>query len=401
MAKLFKMFKMLRNNRGRTGGYEETDDAVIIAQLDEDEKAEKEGREPVDLIAKSKKKADDDSETSENTDQDDIEGESEEEETNESEDNHENESEEESETLTDEEKEAKRIADEEAEKNKKPEDVDRDKLITEHSKETGMTYSDAKVDLEKTDKIVEQFKGDPKAMAKAMRSKDREYDKLKNEKGKEVDKPVFQKLSEGEFRDQCRERIEEDPDKFIDGYKRRFPNKSESMTDDAIIDEVVEREWTGYQDYATGEETKLVEGARKIKDDFISGISEADRKYLPEVKEMLERIKPHQVFSKTFDPQLLIDIAKGKTHDAEIKAVAEREYKRGKEDAKILGLKGKGGKGKPSGSGKKSSGTTLNSDQRERAEEMFSFDDGYEPEKAHQMFKDTYEEELKENPRFI
>lgn len=395
-----KLFKMLRNNRGMAG-YVETDDSVIIAQLEEDEKAEEEGRDPVDLIAKSKKKADESDENDDDPNPDDINENPDDDEPGDGEGKPKEEPDDDPETLTDEEKEAKRISDEEAEKNKKPKDVDRDKLITEHSEETGMTYSDAKADLEKTDKIVDQFKGDVKAMAKAMRSKDREYDKLKNEKGKGTDKPAFQKLSENEFRDQCRERIEEDPDKFIDGYKRRFPNKSESMTDDSIIDEVVDREWTGYQDYATGEETKLVEGARKIKDDFISGISEADRKYLPEVKEMLERVKPHQVFSKTFDPQLLIDIAKGRTHDAEIKAVAAREYKRGKEDAKILGLKGKGGHGKPSGSGKKGSGVALNTDQKERAEAMFSFDDGYEPEKAHQMFKETYAEELKDNPRFI
>lgn len=380
---------MLRNNRGEVEKHEEVDHDVMIAQLDEDEKAEKEERDPEDLIAKSKQKADESTENDDEPDPEDIEEKPEDEETEEPEDKPEEESEEESETKESEEEEEE-----------EPKVVDRDAQITAHAEENGISYADAKEDLEKTDKIVEQFKGDPKAMAKAMRSKDREYDKLKNEKEKAVERPpLVQPLSEDEFRVALKSRIDSDPEKYVEGYRRRYPEGSETMTDGAIIEKVVDREWLGYDNWSRGEESKAVNRAKKIKDDFISNISEEDRKFLPEVKVMMDRITPDQVLKNTFNPNLLIDIARGQNAKAEIKAAEDRGFKRGKESAKILGLKtSKAGSSRPAG--KKESGPVLDNEQKARAEEMYGDMDGYSSEKAYKMFKETYEVQLKENPKF-
>ena len=290
----------------------------------------------------------------------------------------------------------------EGEEEQPPETVDRDAQITEHAKLRDMTYAEAKEDIEKTETIVEQFKNDPKEMAKAMRSKDREYDKLKNEMDKiKVDKPpVFRKLSEEQFRHACKANIEAEPDKFLDAYKKRYPAKSESLSEEAILEEVMDLEWNGYNTYATKKEAELTTVAKKIRDDFIGNMSKEDRAFLPDVKVFLSELQDADIVGEDWDPQYLIDLAKGRRYDADIKAAKEGEYKRGKEETKILGIKTGGGKQGPSKAGKEAP-SGLSSDQKEKAEHMFSLDDGYPPEKAWKMFQETFEEELKKDPKFV
>lgn len=285
-------------------------------------------------------------------------------------------------------------------KDDKKDEKDEDALITEHAQKHGMTYAEAKEDIEKINTIVEQFKNDPKEMARAIRNKDREYDKLKNESTKiEKEEPAFERLSEDEFRREASARIEESREKWINAYKSRYPAKSEMMSEEAIIEEILDREWVGYQSFAQKKEGEVKYAAQKRREDFITGISEADRKFIPEVKAMLYQIKDKDILSPHWKPEYLIHLAKGKRYDQDIKAAEDAAAKRAKEDVKILGVKG-GGSQKPSSS-KTGTGAGLNAEQKHRALDMFPVDDGYTEDRAYQMFKETYAEELKANPNFV
>lgn len=372
------MFRLLRNKRGELG-MEEADGDQLAAEAYAEMDAEKSG---VPLPKKEEKPVEDLKPETDGTEQADDINSQEVEQTAEGEATPETEADLGAET----------------DKPKEEEQSDDDK-ITAHAQKHGMTYAEAKEDIEKTRKIIEQFKNDPAEMARAIRNKDREFDKLKSETEKKLSqKPkVFQKMTEDQFRQAAGEIIRKNAEKYLQEYRDRYPAKSEIMSDEAIIEEVIDREWMGYQAYADKQESTLKTEAKKLRDDFIANVS--DKRFIPEVKAMLEQIDDRDILSEDWDPQYLVHIAKGKMFDEEIKAAEERGYKRGKEETKILGIKTGGGTQKPSGASSASFG--LNAEQKRRAEEMFSFEDGYLPEESHKLFRETYAQELAKDKNFV
>ncbi len=384
---MFKRFlKRLENNRGNIEAETKEEQVIdveseeyaakIYAEMD----AEKNG----EVIPKEDSKLEkDESEEGKTLDPENTEEESEEEETGE---------------------EDVKLANQEAKSDpetKEPEEEDLDARITKLAEKNEITYAEAKDDIEKTDKMIEQFKNDPREMAKALRSKDREYDKLKNELSKKeaVKEPVFRKLSESQFLKAAKDKMNEDPDKYADLYREKYPARSERMSDEEIIEEVADKEWMGYQRFSIEKEKELITKARTVRDDFISGIVETDRKFIPEVKAILSQLQDVDILQKDWNPDYIMMLAKGRAYDADLKEAREGGLNAGKEDTKILGMiKTGGGKQKPV---TKASSTKLNQAQKDQAESMFTADDGYEPDKAWKMFKETFEVELKKNKSFL
>lgn len=278
------------------------------------------------------------------------------------------------------------------EEEKAPED--RDKRITEHAEKHRLTYVEAKEDLEKTEEIIKQYKNDPAEMARAMRNKDREYQKLRAEAEKAAKKPEppFRRMTDDQFRDFAKKKVAEMPD-YVGKYREKFPAKSENMSDEAIVEEIVERELMIYGEKATQKEVEIKDTAAKKRNDLIAGLPEADRRFIPEIKALLAETDDVSVIAEGFDIQDALYWAKGKAYDADIKAAEDRAIKRMKESPEIIGTKGGGGS-KPQGA--KTSGLTES--QKSRAIEMFGTDSS--DEKCFEMFKDAYKEELKKNPKF-
>lgn len=274
---------------------------------------------------------------------------------------------------------------------------DEDKQITEYAEKHGMTYAEAKEDIEKTAEIIKQYKNDPAEMARAMRNKDREYHKLRSEvdKSKEKKEPVFRRMNDDQFREWARQEVRKH-EKMVEKYREKFPARSEAMSDDAVIEEIVEQELRIYGERASKKEQEIKDTASKKRESLISSIKEADRRFIPEIKAMLQETEDTEVIRDDFDMNDMVFWAKGKRYDADIKEAEERGEKRAKEGAKILGSKPGSGGSKPQSS--KSGGVGLTKAQKERALEMFGAD--YDDEKSYQMFRETYADELKKNANF-
>ena len=181
---------------------------------------------------------------------------------------------------------------------------------------------------------------------------------------------------------------------YIEKFRQKFPAKSESMSDEAIVEEVVERELLIYVDKAGQKEREIKETASSKRNELIASIAEADRRFIPDLKALLLETDDAAVI--TNGDTLIQDalwLVKGKSYDADIKAAEERALKRLKESPEIIGTKGGSGS-KPSGS--KSTGLT--EAQKNRAVEMYGSDNP--DDKCYEMFKDSYKDELKKNPRF-
>jgi hypothetical protein len=275
-----------------------------------------------------------------------------------------------------------------------------DKKITEYAEKHKMTYAEAKEDIEKTGEILKQYKNDPAEMARAMRNKDREYHKLKADQEKAAAKkePLFRRMSDEQFIGWAKAEVAKKPE-FVEKFREKFPARSESMSDEAIIEEIVDRELTVYHEKATEKENEIKSAASKRRDDLVVAIPEADRRFIPEVKALLQNISDADLLNSDDIVKDALLMAKGKTYDSDIKAAEERGFKRAKEGAQIVGVK-------PSASGsapvKGKTSVTLNAKQKERAEQMFGNMAGVDgPEDCYKAYREAFEDELKKDPKFV
>lgn len=395
------LFEVLRNNRGEVDTAKkptlaEADDETIAKQAYLEIEAESKGVEPESIISKP-----------------------EEEETTETETKNPDEEPENTEDNTEGEKDDKDESEEGTDKTEKPEDdkskseetkpVIADEKIVAHAEKHGMTHAEAKEDLEKTEEILKQFKNDPVEMARAMRNKDREYYKLRQEHEKSTKQktPVFKRVSDEQFIAYAKNALTKPPEEhknnpdwvhpYINKYKERFPAKSELMSDEAIVEEIAEQELKRYHEKAIGLEAGVKKEAETKRTEFLNNIAPADRSLLPEVKEYLSKVSDEVILGGEFDANNLLTMAKGKRYDADVKAAFERGLKQAKEGAEIIGVKGASSGGVKL-SGKKTLSSTLSKRQREIAEEMYP---GDSVEESYKFFADTFSDELEKDKGFI
>ena len=289
----------------------------------------------------------------------------------------------------------------------KPAEVAPEDRIKAYAEKNSLTIDEAKDEIEKTERIKAQYKNDPDEMAKALRSKDREYSKLRAETEKAKPKQeVFRRMDENQFQSWAKQRFTNPtPDmldadgnvKMVQEFRRKYPAKSEIMTDEAIVEEIIDVSYREYQHVAAQKESEVKESAQKMRDTLVQSVSENDRKFVPYVKKVLQEADDAGLLQGDFDVSFALRLAKGERYDADIKEAEERGYRRAMQNPKIAGVK-------PASSGSsatkvvdKTPGARLNDQQKERAEVMFqrvSKDDAY------RMFMETYAEELKKNKNF-
>lgn len=265
--------------------------------------------------------------------------------------------------------------------------------IQKHALKHGMTYSDAKDEIVKTRAIVEKYKNDPLEMARALRSTQSAYDKIKAEKDSKpsVDLPM-------PTLDWAKKETEANRDKILDMYRANHPHRTASMEDEAIL------EWAAHDLLAWGvNETKaksetIKKQAADRREKLLASIPKDDVKFIPDVKIILDRTPDSQVADEGYDVSNVVFWAKGQRYNDDVKAAYERGLKAGREAPKIVGEL-------PSGSGSKPAPKVgpsgLNQKQIARAVEMFPPDDGYSTEQAIKEFQEVHKDDLKKNPSFV
>ncbi len=286
--------------------------------------------------------------------------------------------------------EAKEKAEKEAAAQKPEEEVIRD-----HALKHNLTMDEAKEDIAKTKSIVEKYKGDPVELARALRSTQSGYDQLKAKEGKP--QVVVQQDPSAEIR----EYAEKNKEKIVETFRRKFPAKSEMMSDEVILEDAIAQAERDYDVWAKGETERIGRDAAAKREQLLISIAEGDKRFIPDIKAVLSRIPDHQVAHESFDIKDLVYHARGAYYTPErVKALEDAAFKRGKEDPKILGVKTPSSGG-PAPKVSAASSGGLNPDQKNRALEMFSAEDGYSEEQAYQAFRDTFKEELKKDRNYL
>lgn len=284
----------------------------------------------------------------------------------------------------------------------KPEAEIPEQEINDYAIKHKMTFAEAKADILATKAVLKNYKT-PEEIARALRSTQSEYGKLKAQVEKKPAEPaVFTPMSDEQFLAKCTEHLNKEADKHIDTFRQRFPRKSEMMTDEAIIEEIANSELFRYRSWAEQKAGEIKEKAVARKEELLASIPDEDKRWLPDVKAILDKTDTRALMSEGFEIEDLLRHARGEKsrYKADIEAAYQRGFKKAQEQATILGEKPSGGgNNKPRVPGSTSSvGWAGTQEQKERAKEMFP----HEPdEKAYEEFKLTFKDELKKNPRFI
>jgi len=260
---------------------------------------------------------------------------------------------------------------EEEEPEKEPEkdpeeEPEKEDLIRSLAIEEGLTIEEATELIDKRKSLVEKYTGDTMKMAKAIQSSQRAYDKLRQHVDEnENAQPVQQTVTS----EQIRQEILKNQEVILKNYKTMWPAQAENLTDEAIL-EIAGAELAKQVNERT--KAQAVENqkvATKKREELISGLSEADRQFAPDVKHLLDNTYDAILLNPDFDVKDSIFWAKGKYYDSAIKKAREQGIKEGKEQTKIVGEIPK----TPDGANKapkKSLGDTLSEKDKTRALSM-------------------------------
>lgn len=272
--------------------------------------------------------------------------------------------------------------------------------IKAYATELGVSEEEAKEDLGHITKIQEKYKDDPKQLAKANLHIQRLYTKTQEElKTLKTPAPpqevtfeaVAKWLEDGNAVDSKGNKFSKE--QIIEAYKIKEPELTSDLDDEKIFVLAVKETREAMNKSIHDAQAQLSPKAKEKREKILTSLSEADKRFLPTVKPLIENLSDAQVMDEKFNIQTYITYAKGEVFDAtlerlekEKKEIGDKEFKRGLEEAKILGITKP-----PDGKPPKSKETSLTDKQKIRAREMFDNPEITE-ERAYELYKDYLKE---------
>lgn len=271
--------------------------------------------------------------------------------------------------------------------------------IKAYATELGVSEEEAKEDLEHITKIQEKYKDDPKQLAKANLHIQRLYTRTQEElKTLKTPAPpreatlegVTKWMEDGNVTDPKGNKLSKE--QIIQAY-REVNSDLEALDDEAIFVRAAKEYQAVINKSIAEAQTQLGPKAKEKREKILTSLSEEDKRFLPTVKPLIEKLSDAQVMDDKFNIQTYVTYAKGEIFDAtlerlekEKKEIGEKEFKRGLEEAKILGEKKP-----PDGKPPVSKGTSLTVAQKTRAREMFDSPEITE-EQAYKLYQDYLKE---------
>lgn len=212
-----------------------------------------------------------------------------------------------------------------------------DEEIKAYAVREGVSEKDAKEDLEKNKAILAKYQGDPMKLAKAIRNTDSELSKLKSNGPAPAPNPVVAQII-ADPRGYVRKMVMNNQEKLVAEFRAENPARSRDMDDEQVLEEQIERGTFTLNNQIKDYEVQVKTEGLKKRNEYLAGLSEVDRQFMPEIKPVLDKLPDHQIISPNFKMEDLVFWAKGKAVDRLVKEADERGYKRAKsEQTKIVG----------------------------------------------------------------
>ncbi len=280
-----------------------------------------------------------------------------------------------------------------------------EKEISDYAKEHNITVEEAKADFESIAKIQEKYKSDPKQLARANLHLQRLYSKTEEEakafKEIKANQPVEEVTIEAveKFMESGKITVggkSASKEQIIEAYREANPDLTDTLDDDKVFKLAAKDYHVQVVKSIDSQKSELSIKAKEKRLAIFDSFAEADKKYIPEIKPIIEKVSDSQLMDSAFSLNPYIAYAKGKIFDETVKRFdqekkdyGEKEYQRGLGEAKILGEKRPPGGG--GGAPPKGKETSLTEEQKKRALEMFDQKEISEAQ-AYQLYKDYLKE---------
>lgn len=258
---------------------------------------------------------------------------------------------------------------------------DLDKEVKSYAQENSISEDEARTELEGIKGVMDKYKADPKALAKAtlhiqrLYTKTQEDLKAAKEKAapsvKEItEEMVIKAIDDGKLtaKDKDGKDVKVSRENIIAAYREDNPDLTDDLPDESVLKLAAKDIKSSWEKEMAVHSERIVKEAADKKTKLLNDLSEADKQFIPEIKPLLDRFSPMKIVDKDFSLADLVLWAKGKKYEADTKAAEEKGYKRGLEEGKILGTKAPPGGKQPA---KKASRTLTDADKK-RALEMYS-----------------------------
>ena len=260
------------------------------------------------------------------------------------------------------------------------------------SKEKNIPLDDAKKELVSYNKIAEKYKNNPKEMAKALLSSQREFLKLQDEHKKLKDAPQPANLKPGEAiiggklhsAEQVREIL-------ITGYREENPELTDGMEEDKIYKLAVAQMKERQKSAQETANKQLSLDAKEKRSKVLSGLSDSEKEYSEEITTLVNDTPDHVIMHEEWSLDDVKAWARGRYFSPEkVEDIRKEAFKKGREEAEILGVK-ENESPKPS-SGKtppkkKTFAEQLTEEDKDRARNMYRTE-GLTDEQKFEMFLD-------------
>jgi len=272
--------------------------------------------------------------------------------------------------------------------------------IKAYAEEHKVTEDEARADLESIAKIQEKYKDDPKQLAKANLHLQRLYSKTEEDAKtqrnatppQEVTVDAVEKaMADGEIVIDGKKVSQETT---IEAYRKAYPDLTEELEDSKVLKLAAKDFKQAIDKRSVQANVQVSVKAQEKRSSMYDSISKADERFIPDAKSVIEKLSDAQVAHDTFDVNTYIQYVKGNVYDSDIKKISDekkdfgaKEYKRGLQEAKILGTKRA-----PDGKTPVKGTTALTDAQKKRAEEMYDNPD-ITKEKAYELYADYLKDE--------
>ena len=269
------------------------------------------------------------------------------------------------------------------------------------SKEKNISVDDAKKELQSYNKIAEKYKNSPKEMAKALLSFQREFNTTKEElkKLKEAPRPSDLKPGEAIINGKVHS-AEAVREILVDGYREEHPEVTEGLDDDKVYQLAVVKIKEQREANFKSESAKLSVNAKEKRSKVMTELSDNEKDYSDSIQSLVNETPDHVLMDENWSFEDVKSWARGKhfTND-KLEEIRKEAFKKGREEAEILGIKEKGNSANSSGKAPakaKTVSSQLTKDEQERARNMYRTE-GLTDEQKFEMFLDFKNHQEKKN----
>jgi hypothetical protein len=269
----------------------------------------------------------------------------------------------------------------------------------------------AKEELEHISKIKEKYKDDDRELPLAYLNIQRQNTKLSEDLKKIQESAPIKSIEKATDEDILRDVVDSGKItikgkpgtrvQIVEAYRLSHPGMEE-VNDDTVLSLVANQIRQGliHQRSTQMQEIKLQAKDRRIE--IINSIEEKDKDFAETVKSVVENTSDEALLSPSFSVQDVIRWAKGEKYDEliskqadEIKKAHDEGFRKGKENAKILGIK----TSETPAEGKKvSKVVTLSESEKDEARQMFDIPSMTDEEKFKE-FSEVMQSRKKENKK--